>query len=45
MKKIILAAIAVLGLGMAAANAQVPAHNAVSSQHGDQYNFMRGGGG
>jgi hypothetical protein len=46
MKKRILVAITALSLGMAAANAQAATtHNASSAQQGDQFNFMRGGGG
>jgi hypothetical protein len=45
MKMLILAAIAALGLGLAAANAETQAHNTGSAQQGDQFNYMRGGGG
>jgi hypothetical protein len=45
MKMLILAAIAALGLGMAGANAETQTHNAGSAQQGDQFNYMRGGGG
>ena len=45
MKKIILAAFAVLSLGAGAANAQSMAHNAPSHQNASQNNWMAGGGG
>jgi hypothetical protein len=46
MKMLILAAIAALGLGMASANAATNHQKTSSSQQGgDQFNFMRGGGG
>ena len=45
MKMLILAAIAALGLGMAAANAATQTHDTGSAQQGDQFNYTRGGGG
>jgi hypothetical protein len=45
MKMMILAAIAALGLGMGGANAAVHGHAFGSSQSGDRFNFVRGGGG
>jgi hypothetical protein len=45
MKMLILAAIAAFGLGMGAANAATQTHSAGSAQQGDQFNYMRGGGG
>jgi hypothetical protein len=44
MKTMILAAITALSLGLGVANAAVPSHNS-GSQQGDQFNFVRGGGG
>jgi hypothetical protein len=45
MKIMILAALAALGLGMAVVDAQAATRGASSTQQGDQYNYMRGGGG
>ena len=45
MKKIILAALAVLSLGAGAANAQSMAHRAPSQQNANQNNWLAGGGG
>jgi hypothetical protein len=45
MKMLILAAIAALGIGMAAANAETQSHDTGSAQQGDQFNYTRGGGG
>jgi hypothetical protein len=45
MRIMILAALAAIGLGMGAANAELPNHNGPSQQSGDQYNYLRGGGG
>ncbi len=45
MKMLLLAAIAALGIGMATANAETQVHNTGSAQQGDQFNYMRGGGG
>jgi hypothetical protein len=44
MKIMILAAIAAVSLGLGVANAAMPG-NTASSQQGDQFNYMRGGGG
>jgi hypothetical protein len=45
MKIIIRAAIAVLSLGIAAANAAAPNSSTANQQSGDQFNYTRGGGG
>ncbi len=45
MKMLLLAAIAALGIGMATANAAMQFHSTGSAQQGDQFNYMRGGGG
>ena len=45
MKMMILAVFAAIGLGMAATNAQAATYGANSTQQGDQFNYMRGGGG
>lgn len=45
MKKIIFAALAVLSLGVGAANAQSMSHSAPSRQNTSQNNWMSGGGG
>jgi hypothetical protein len=44
MKKFVLAALAVLSLGVGAANAQTLSHGN-SNQAGNQYNWLEGGGG
>jgi hypothetical protein len=45
MKIMILAAFVAIGLGMATTNVQAATNGASSTQQGDQYNYMRGGGG
>ena len=45
MKNLILAAFAVLSLGVGAANAQSMAHSAPPHQNASQNNWMAGGGG